>query len=600
MLDDDTAPVLGVSRSAGNRRWEWRDPRLAEADNRLVLKLAQQAAIPELLARILAARGVVLPQEAASFLDPRLRDAMPDPSCLQDMDRAAERLAQAVRNQEHVGLFGDYDVDGACGTALVCHTLREFGCTVKTHIPDRITEGYGPNTAALEKLVSEGATLLVCIDCGTAAIDILNGAADQTDIIVLDHHKPDGAALPNTITVNPNRLDCTSGLGDLCATAVAFLTMVATLRVLRREGWFTDGRTPPDLLKRLDLTALATICDVMPLTGLNRALVMQGLRVMSRGERLGLATLSSVAGVKDDASAMSCGFALGPRINAGGRIAKADLGLRLLLSDDVVEARALAEELDRVNRQRQTVESTILDVAMQQAEQQLEASHGVIFLHGESWHPGVVGIVAGRLKERFNRPALVGALTDGIIKGSGRSVPGIDLGTAIIAARQAGLLLTGGGHAMAAGFSLAAERADDFHAWLDERLADARALPPQEALRLDGIMTLRGASVEVAEQLSRLEPFGPGNPEPVLAVSNVRCVKSDRIGKDGNTLRVLLQGEDGGTRLKGLIFRAADKPFAALLEDRTMPLLHVAGTLRAETWQERKSLTFFISDAASA
>ncbi|KXV31500.1 single-stranded DNA exonuclease, partial [Gluconobacter oxydans] len=390
MLADDTGAVLGVTRSAGHRRWIWRDPRLAEADNRLALALAQQAGIPELLARILSARGVA-PPDASSFLNPRLRDAMPDPSCLQDMDRAAERLAQAVRNREHVGLFGDYDVDGACGTALVCDTLRELGCTVSTHIPDRLTEGYGPNTAALENLLSQGATLLVCIDCGTAAIDILNGLTDRADIIVLDHHKPDGAALPKGIVVNPNRLDCTSGLGSICATAVAFLTMVATIRHLRRCNWFDEDQVIPDLLKRLDLTALATICDVMPLTGLNRALVMQGLRVMSRGERLGLATLSSVAGVKEEASAMACGFALGPRINAGGRIAQADLGLKLLLSDDVVEARALAEQLDRVNRQRQTVESTILDSAMEQAQQQLDAGHAVIFLHGETWHPGVVG-----------------------------------------------------------------------------------------------------------------------------------------------------------------------------------------------------------------
>lgn len=599
MLADDTGAVLGVTRSAGNRRWIWRDPRLAEADNRLALALAQQANIPELLARILSARGVV-PHDASSFLNPRLRDAMPDPSCLQDMDRAAERLAQAVRNHEHVGLFGDYDVDGACGTALVCDTLRELGCPVSTHIPDRLTEGYGPNTAALENLLSEGATLLVCIDCGTAAIDILNGLTDRADIIVLDHHKPDGAALPKGIVVNPNRLDCASGLNNICATAVAFLTMVATIRLLRRTNWFDGGQAIPDLLQRLDLTALATICDVMPLTGLNRALVMQGLRVMSRGERLGLATLSSVAGVKEEASAMACGFALGPRINAGGRIAQADLGLKLLLSEDVVEARALAEQLDRVNRQRQTVESTILDSAMEQAQQQLDAGHAVIFLHGENWHPGVVGIVAGRLKERYNRPALVAALTDGVIKGSARSVPGLDLGTAIIAARQNGLLLTGGGHAMAAGFSLAADRAEDFHAALNTQLSTALALPKQDALKLDGIMTLAGASIAVADQLSRLEPFGPGNEEPVLAISNVRCVKSERIGKDGNTLRVILQGEDGNTRLRGLVFRAGDKPFAPLLEDRAMPLVHVAGTLRAETWQERKNLSFFISDATAA
>ncbi|MEJ5154223.1 single-stranded-DNA-specific exonuclease RecJ [Gluconobacter wancherniae] len=598
MMLEETGLVLGVRHSAGGRRWVWRDPRLAEADNRLALGLAQRAGIPELLARILAARGIEA-AEASSFLDPRLRDAMPDPSCLTDMDRAATRLATAIRNSEHVGLFGDYDVDGACGTALVCDTLREMGCAVSTHIPDRITEGYGPNTTALENLISQGATLLVCIDCGTAAIDVLDGFEGRVDRIVLDHHKPDGSILPKGIIVNPNRLDCTSGLGNICATAVAFLTMVATSRELRRTGWFED-HPAPDLMKRLDLAALATICDVMPLVGLNRALVMQGLRVMARGERLGLATLSSVAGVREEASAMACGFALGPRINAGGRIAQSNLGLKLLLSEDVVEARALAEQLDGVNRQRQSVEASILEAAMEQAAEQIAAKNAVIFLHGDTWHPGVVGIVAGRIKERFNRPALVGALNEGIIKGSARSVPGLDLGAAIIAARQAGILQTGGGHAMAAGFSLFESDAPALHKRLNELLADAHTLPAQEDLKLDGAITLRGASLEMAAQLARLAPFGPGNEEPLLAISNVRCVKSDRIGRDGNTLRVLLQGEDGGTRLKALVFRAADKPFAELLEDPSMPLLHIAGHLRTETWQERQNLTFFISDASGA
>lgn len=590
--------VLGVTLSAGRRRWVWRDPSLAEANHRVAAGLAQRLGIPELLARILTARGVSS-QMAESFLAPRLRDLMPDPSCLRDMDRAAARVAQAVRSRETVGLFGDYDVDGACGTALMASFLRQLGCSVMTHIPDRVAEGYGPNVPALDRMIASGASLLVCIDCGTAAADILNGLSGRADILVLDHHKPDGAILPQAIVVNPNRLDCRSGLDAICATTVVFMLATAVLRILRRMDWFTD-QSAPDLMGFLDLTALATICDVMPLTGLNRALVQQGLKVMARGARLGLSTLSSVAGVREEASAMACGFALGPRINAGGRIARADMGVRLLLSHDAAEARELAEELDRVNRQRQAVESDMLALATARAASQIQDGHAVLFLHDDRWHPGVVGIVAGRLKEHFNRPVLVGAQTEGVIKGSARSVPGLDIGSVIIRARQSGILHTGGGHAMAAGFSLAFENVPVFHAFLDEMLAKARALPPREALCLDGVLTVRGACVDVAAQLARLAPFGPGNEEPMIALRGVRCVKCDRIGRDGNTMRVLLRGDDGTATLKALVFRVNDAAYTEALEDRSMPPLHVAGQLRKETWQGRESVSFFIADVAQA
>ncbi|MXV45086.1 single-stranded-DNA-specific exonuclease RecJ [Saccharibacter sp. 17.LH.SD] len=590
-------PVLNVHRSAGERRWVWRHPSLADNDNRLALALSQKFELTELLARILAGRDITV-EHVENFLKPRLKTALPNPSCLMDMDRTAQRLAEAVTHHETIGILGDYDVDGACGTALLTDALRHLGCTVYTHIPDRIEEGYGPNIPALENLVTQGATLLICVDCGTAAIDILDHFEGRVDRIVLDHHKPDGALLPKGLVVNPNRLDCPSGLGHLCATAITFLTVVALRRELNQQGWF-EHHPPLDPQSYLDLTALATICDVMPLRDVNRAFVTQGLKVMNQHRRLGLAHLAHVAGVKNNSSAMSCGFALGPRINAGGRIGKADHGLQLLLSTQEGEARALAEELDSVNRQRQTVESHILDAAIQQAEAQIQNGHAVIFLHGDDWHPGVVGIVAGRLKERFNRPALVGALQDGVVKGSARSVTGLDLGAAIIAARQADLLITGGGHAMAAGFSVAEEKLNAFHSFLDKQLSEALTLPPQDDLRLDGVLTINSATPELAQQLAMLAPFGPGNDEPLLALRHVRCVKSDRIGRDGNTLRVILQGEDGYTRLKGLVFRAGDKAFAQLLEDRARPLLHVAGHLRVETWQERENLTFFIFDAFS-
>ncbi|MBA5725657.1 single-stranded-DNA-specific exonuclease RecJ [Bombella favorum] len=592
------ALVLNVQHSAGLRRWVWRHPILAETDNRLALALAQKMDISELAARILAGRGISA-ETVETYLQPRLRDALPNPSTLKDMDATALRLAAAVKTGETVGILGDYDVDGACGTALLSSTLTALGCTVLTHIPDRLAEGYGPNIPALDAMLNKGATLLVCVDCGTAAIEILDHFEGRADRIVLDHHKPDGVRLPKGLVVNPNRLDCESGLGHLCATAVAFLTVIALQRTLRQQGWF-DTHPAPDPLALLDLTALATICDVMPLRGLNRALVAQGLKVMNRRQRIGLAALANVAGVKANASAMSCGFALGPRINAGGRIAKAGQGLQLLLSQSEHEAQTIAEELDAVNKKRQTVESHILDTAMELAQKQIDAGHAVIFLHDSNWHSGVVGIVAGRLKERFNRPALVGALQDGVVKGSARSVTGLDIGAAIIHAHQSGLLLTGGGHAMAAGFSVKEENCAALHAQLDEDLKEALSLPPQDDLLLDGVITVKGATPTLAKQIALLAPFGPGNEEPLLAIRDVRCVKADRIGQDGNTLRVILQDADGYSRIKGLVFRVGDKHFTDLLEDRNRPLLHVAGQLRLETWQERENLTFFIFDAARA
>jgi len=599
-LDNDLAtPVLGVARSGSNRRWRWRDrnPEIADA-SRQALMLAQRTGIPELVARILVSRGIRA-DAASLFLDPKLRAALPDPSCLRDMDQAASRLSDAIINSATVGIFGDYDVDGACSTALLSEILETLGCHVISHIPDRMTEGYGPNIAALQSMIDRGATLLICADCGTAAVEILNTIAIQTDIIVLDHHKPDGTLLPNAIVVNPNRLDCTSGLYSICATAVVFLTLIATIRKLRHNNWF-ETHPCPDLMRALDLVALATVCDVMPLTGLNRALVTQGLRIMAQGQRLGLTTLASVAGVKDNPTAMTCGFAFGPRINAGGRIAQSGLGLKLLTSRDAIEARAVAEQLDEVNRKRQTVEASILQDAILKASAQCNDGHAVLFLHGSQWHPGVVGIVAGRIKEKYNRPAFVGAEYEGVIKGSARSIPGLDLGAAVIAARQAGLLLTGGGHAMAAGFSLRSGDAAAFHNFMDERLAEARLRPLQDDLLIDDVLSLKSATYATANELAKLAPFGPGNEEPQLALAHVRCVQSQHIGRDGNTLRLTLQAEDGGTRLKGLVFRATDKPYAALFEDASHPLLHVVGWLRAERWQDRDTLSLVITDAAMA
>jgi single-stranded-DNA-specific exonuclease len=459
-------------------------------------------------------------------------------------------------------------------------------------------EGYGPNAAALRGMAERGAKLLVCVDCGTTGHDAFAPVHNMADVVVFDHHKSDELTPNITATVNPNRLDCTSGLTSICATAVAFIGCIALLRTLRKRGFFAN-RTEPDLRETLDLVALATICDVMPLTGLNRAFVTQGLKVMARRARPGIAALLEVAKLNGAPTAMNCGFALGPRINASGRIAEPDMGLRLLLAEDAHLAKDLAETLDSVNRQRQAVEAGILQSAMAVAESQVIAGHPVILLAQDGWHPGVVGIVAGRIKEKFNRPALVAGIADGMAKGSGRSVPGLDLGAAIIAARHTGLLTTGGGHAMAAGFSLPSESLAAFHAFLDERLAAAMLLPAAAALTLEGVLAVSGADAALAQMVARLGPFGAGNDEPLFVLPRARVVKSERIGKDGNTIRAMVEGEGGG-RLKALLFRAKEGELANALSRAGDAPLHLAGYLRAESWNGRVSAGFFITDAAPA
>ncbi|MFM2148956.1 MAG: hypothetical protein RLZZ187_1262 [Pseudomonadota bacterium] len=583
------APVLGVERSATGRRWIWR-----QAEARMGLGIAQRLGLPELVGRLLAARGVGI-EQAQDFLDPTLRALLPDPSVLRDMDAAAARLAEAVQRAESVAVFGDYDVDGACSGALMVRLLRELGCRVVHYVPDRLNEGYGPNATAIRTLCDRGATLIVTVDCGIAAEEALAVAHNRADVVILDHHKAEGPVPLVRAAVNPNRLDCDSGLRTLCAAGVAFLAAVATVRELRRRGHFV-ARPEPDLRLFLDLVALATVCDVMPLTGVNRALVAQGLKVMARRERAGLAALLEVAQAKDAPSAFTLGFLLGPRINASGRIHESDLGLRLLIEDDPVEARAMAETLDAVNKRRQEVEADVLTAAFEAAQIQADRGHPVILVCGEGWHPGVVGIVAGRIKEKFNRPACVAGLAAGLAKGSGRSVAGVDLGAAIIAARQSGLLETGGGHPMAAGFSFRAAREGEVHAFLDERLAHAATLPSSADLAVEGSLAVQGATVEMAQQVARLAPFGAGNEEPVFVLSRARVVRADRVGKEGNTVRAFLEGEGGGGRLKAICFRAKEGPLAQALLGGGH--LHLAGHLRAESWNDSVSVALHVVDAA--
>ena len=586
--------MLGVGNSLSGRRWLWRG-----GEDRVAAGIAQRLMLPEIVSRLLAARGIGI-DAAADFLEPTLRVLLPDPSLMRDMDIAADRIADAVRRGETVAVYGDYDVDGACSAALMVGLLRALGCGVLHHVPDRIKEGYGPNAPALASLVARGARLIVCVDCGTAAAAALSAIADEAEVIVLDHHKAEGPPPQVLATVNPNRLDCASGLGHLCAAGVAFLAAIATVRALRRLGFFA-ARAEPDLIGLLDLVALATVCDVMPLSGVNRAFVCQGLKVMARRSRPGIAALLEVTGARDQLTAATCGFALGPRINAGGRVSEADLGLRLLLCEDPIEARVLAERLEAVNRTRQDVEAGIMAAAMAAAEAQVAAGRAVVLVSGSGWHPGVVGIVAGRIKERFNRPACVAGFVDGLGRGSGRSVAGLDLGAAVIAARQRGLLITGGGHAMAAGFSVLAERLAALHGFLDERLAAASAMPSAADLVVEGTFAVSGATAEVASHLQRLAPFGAGNEEPVLVLHRARVVRADRVGREAGSIRAFVEGEGGGARLKAMMFRARDGALAdALLARGGGVAVHLAGHLRAEAWNGSVGACFVVLDAALA
>ena len=590
--------VLGVEASASGRRWVWRDGAPGDVADRLGLALAGTGGLPALVGRLLADRGVG-PEAIGDFLAPTLRRLLPDPSCLLDMDRAAARLADAIARHEHVGIFGDYDVDGACASAILADLLRAFGCTVAIHIPDRIAEGYGPNRRAIERLVGDGATLVVCVDCGASAAEVLEPLAAAVDLVVLDHHRTVDIPRGLVACVDPNRPDDGSGLGHLCAASVTFLALVATLRTLRRAGRLapTEG---PDLLASLDLVALATICDVVPLVGVNRAFVASGLRVIAGRARPGLAALLAVACGPRPVDSFTCGYALGPRINAGGRLGDAALGVRLLTTADADEAVRIAARLDEVNKQRQGVEAAILERAIGEAGEQIGRGHPTIVLEGDAWHPGVVGIVASRIRERFNRPACVGARIDDLTRGSGRSVPGLDLGGAIVAARAHGLLRSGGGHAMAAGYGHERGRGRDFHAFLDERLAAAAARADAEDLACEGVLAAAAATLDLAHGVLRLAPFGAGNEEPLLVLNRVRVVRADRLGREGTVIRAFAAGETGG-RVKAMLFRAAeDNPIAPLLLAPGGAPLHLAGRLRVETWQGADQVCFVIEDASIA
>src|SRR6516225_1240436 len=583
--------ILGVERSVSGRRW-----RLRAGDARVGEAISERLGLPEIVGRLLSQRGIDV-DGAPAFLAPRLRNQLPDPSHLRDMEIAAARLADAVRQGETIGIFGDYDVDGATSAALLARFFAAVGAPTRIYVPDRLREGYGPNTSALLRLRDEGLRVVVTVDCGTNAHLPLAEAADaRLDIIIIDHHVAE-PLLPRAFAiVNPNRLDEASPHGQLAAVGVAFLLAVAVNRALRRTGWYSSGRAEPDLLQWLDLVALGTVCDVVPLTGVNRALVAQGIKVARRNGNGGLAALAAVAGLGEPVDAYHLGFVLGPRVNAGGRVGAADLGARLLATDDATLAAELSARLDAYNRERRDIEARTLESAIALVEGAAQ-SPVLVFAAAANWHPGVIGIVAARLKERYERPACVVALADGVGKGSGRSIGGVPLGPAVIAARQAGLLINGGGHAMAAGFTVAAEKLDALREFLVERLGDGleheRLIPE---LRVDAALSLAAAKAELIGHIERLAPFGAGNPEPRFVLSGVRVVHVEAVGS--GHLRCALADPLDTARLRAIAFRAAGFRSAQFLAETRGTAVHVAGHLRRDNWRGGDAVQLAIDDAA--
>lgn len=596
-LRAERAAFLGVERSLTGRRWAAR-----LADERTALAIAQRHGLPDSVSRLLAARDVEL-EAVADFLEPTLRKFLPDPSHLKDMDAAVARLVRAVREGERIVVFGDYDVDGATSSALLLRFFRAVGGNIGVYIPDRRKEGYGPNSAALLKLREEGASVVVTVDCGITAFEPLAEARRAgLDTIVIDHHMAE-IALPEAVAVvDPNRVDDASPHKQLAAVGVAFLLAVGVNRALREAGWYGEARPEPDLRQWLDLVALGTVCDVVPLTGVNRALVRHGLQVMAQRRNAGLAALADVARLKEPPGAYQLGFLLGPRVNAGGRVGQADLGARLLSSDDPHEVGALAVRLDEFNSERRAIEREVLDQAIARVEgvygPDRKGLPSALIVESEGWHVGVIGIVASRLVERYGRPAFVIGMDGALGKGSGRSVRGVDLGAAVIAARQAGLLVNGGGHAMAAGLTVVRESLQDLAHFLDERIApQLGAAPPVRELGIDAALTPAAATQELVDMIERAGPFGAGNALPRFALTGVRVSYAQPVGE--GHVRCTLVGAERG-RVEAIAFRAGQTALGPALLDSARPVLHVAGALRIDRFGGRESVRLQIDDAATA
>ena len=587
-----TRAFLNVERSLSGRRWQARleDQRLAEA-------ISQQHELPDILGRVLAARGVGV-DDADTFLNPTLRTLMPQPSALRDMERGAERLAGAIMQSEKIGVISDYDVDGVSSAAILQLFLRAVGSDCIVHIPDRLTEGYGPSAAAVSQLKEQGAQLLLTLDCGVMAHDPLAHAAELGFVtIIVDHHQA-GETLPEAhAVINPNRQDDISGYGYLCAAGVVMILIAAVNKVLRGRGWYTAERPDPNMLQWLELVALATICDVVPLKGLNRAYVTQGLKIMARRENMGLASLADVSRLKRQPDVYALGFLLGPRLNAAGRIGNALLAFRLLTTKERGEANQIAQQLEALNRERQAIEIAVVDQAMMQAEAAMgqEGRASVLVVTRQGWHPGVVGLAAARLKERFQLPSFVLAESGEHAAGSGRSVSGVDIGRAVREAFELGLIDKGGGHAMAAGLTVKLQRLAELRGFLEEKLAPQVAAATDRALAIDGALTAGGATLDLIELLEQAGPYGQGHPAPLFAFPAHRVVYADKAGNDH--IRLTLASDDG-KRIKAIAFRAMGTEMGeALLSERKFPL-HIAGRLTIDDWNGGRSPQIQVEDVA--
>jgi single-stranded-DNA-specific exonuclease len=585
---------LDVASSVTGRAWV---DRLDANTLRVAQTIGQRTTLSEILARIVAGRGIPA-DEAESYLLPTIRELMPDPSILADMDALAGRLAAAISSNESIALFGDYDVDGASSCALMTRYLRHFGIEPQVHIPDRIFEGYGPNIAAIDKLIEGGATLIVTLDCGTTSDEPISHARSRgVDLLVIDHHLSDAELPEATALVNPNRPDDVSGLGHLCAAGVTFMVLVAVNRLLRQRG----ETGVPDLMGLADLVALATICDVVPLRGLNRAFVLRGLEIARQQKNRGIAALALAARVNGPLNPYHLGYLIGPRINAGGRIGDAALGAKLLSLDDEHQSLVIAAQLNELNNERQRIELEAVDEACRVAEAEIGGGDGppVLVLASANWHAGIVGLVAARLRERFERPAFAISLApDGTGTGSGRSMPGVDLGSAVIAAVEAGLIAKGGGHAMAAGVTIKPGQLGPFRAHLAEVLAESvAAARAATALPIDAAITARAATPDLFHEIDRAGPFGSGNPQPVFAFPAHKAKFAEVVGVGGH-VRFTLTSEDGA-RLKAIAFRAASSALGqALLGAGNDTPIHIAGTLGLDHWQGREEVQLRVTDAA--
>lgn len=581
-------PVLNIHSSILGQPWRWRGLAADARDSGF--------APDDLVTQLLLTRGCAR-EDLDAHRSPSIRAFMPDPSIFRDMDKAAHRLADAVQRGEAVTVFGDYDVDGATSAALLIRLLRDLGLSPRAYIPDRLMEGYGPSGEALVRLKREGADLIVTVDCGAMAFDALaEASAAGAEVIVVDHHKC-ASQLPLALAlVNPNRLDEDEGRahGHLAAVGVAWLLSAATVRVLRERGFF-DGRAEPRLLDLLDIVALGTVADVAALKGLNRAFVAQGLKVMAQRRNVGMNALIEASRLTRAPTCTDLGFALGPRINAGGRVGKSDLGVRLLTTEDADEARIIAEELNRLNEERRAIEAEV-----QASAEAMSVDGAVAVVAARGWHPGVIGIVAGRLKEKLGRPAIVIAIgEDGVGKGSGRSIAGVDLGATILAAKEAGLLIAGGGHAMAAGVTVAEGAIAEFTAFLQAKLAETvERASGERALLLDAVLAPGGVNPQLVDAMEAGGPYGMGWPAPRVAAGPVRIVKCDVVGN--GHVRAIVAGEDGRS-IKCVAFRAAETPLGlALLGAPRDRRLWVAGRAKIDDWGARPAAEIHIEDAAWA